>query len=214
MKIRLLSIIACSLMLSCGPLYIAGYYAQLIDVEEPGNQRYKPSDLRILKHARGIENTYENSAFDISIELLIDCYFFGLKNKSYQSIRVIWDESFYIDEDSEEHHVVLEGTTPENRFKPQTPSVIERDSTLIDEIYPASYTYYDEDIGWRKRPLLPVISRNPDELERKSETYIGRKIGLILMLEIYDVKHRYEFTFEVKDTWVEQYKKGMFTSPE
>ena len=136
---------------------------------------------------------------------------FSIENKTDHSIKLIWDEAAYMDEDSQSRRVLHEGVKYSEKNSPSPPSVIMKNGILNDIIVPTDNVYYisGEYGGWRTHPLFP---QNPiygwDSLPEDSETAYanveklakgqkGKRVRVLLPLQIGEVVNEYLFTFVV-----------------
>lgn len=154
---------------------------------------------------------------------------FSMENKTDHSIKIVWDEAAYLDEDNFSHRVMHYGVKYIERDQPQPPSIIIPRSKIEDIIYPADYVKWEKVLGktkeWTQQPLLPggaatmwgrKLSSPPfpanreeavKELEKRNDEakkIKGKKIGILLPLQVGDVINEYIFTFEITDIQIEK----------
>ena len=129
---------------------------------------------------------------------------FILTNKTDHSIKIVWDEAAYVDENGISHRVVHSGVKYADLNTPQPPSVVVRKSTIGETLHPTDYVYYlGGDVGWRDDPLLPDLEVDfkadisSEEVKGKASKYIGKTIQVLLPLQIENVVNEYIFTFKV-----------------
>ncbi len=125
---------------------------------------------------------------------------FVLTNKTNHSIRIIWDEAAYVDEEGISHRVMHEGVKYIDREKPQPPTVVVRKATITDLVFPTDNIQYVSrgDKMWHKSPLFPTSAKTVDELKATTAGYVGKTIQVLLPLQIEDVVNEYIFVFEIK----------------
>lgn len=154
---------------------------------------------------------------------------FSMENKTDHSIKILWNEAAYLDENNSSHRVIHYGVKYIERDRPQPPSVIIPQSKLEDMVYPADYVEWKKVLRkakeWDEKPLLPSgaatmwgrkLSSPPfpanreeavKELEKRNDQakkIKGKKIGILLPLQVGDVINEYIFTFEITDIRIEK----------
>lgn len=121
---------------------------------------------------------------------------FTLTNKTNHSIKIIWDEAAFVDEEGHSHRIIHSGVKFIDKNNPQPPSVIVRNATISDLILSADNIHYAE--GWRKEPIFQTkVFDTTQSIEQKAKTYIGKTYQVLLPLEIEGVTNEYIFTFQV-----------------
>jgi len=125
---------------------------------------------------------------------------FILTNKSKHSIKIIWDEAAFVDENGVAHRVMHTGVRYIDRDNPKPPTTVPSGSTIIDYILPTDYVYWDHwDERWQSQPLLPVSDVNKEELFSRASKYIGKVYKVLLPLATEGITNEYVFTFKVLD---------------
>ncbi len=127
---------------------------------------------------------YEDALMRILFSTGAKSICFSVINKTDRSIKIIWDESAYIDENKSSHRVMHAGVRYISRDEPQTPSVVPAGSKLEETIYPTDSFYYDSAHGWRQKIWFPI---NP----------LGKKIGVLLAVQAERVTNQYTFIFRI-----------------
>ncbi|RLI46562.1 hypothetical protein DRO69_02755 [Candidatus Bathyarchaeota archaeon] len=186
--------------------YRAYYDIVLKEVERPVEAKERYGEQKITKvEEEGIFKYYfEDQMVEIIWMPTSSQISFMLKNKTNHSIKIVWDEAAYVDENGESHRVIHSGVKYIDRNNPQPPSVVVRGGTISDIIIPSDKIYYvsGQYGGWRKNPLFPTTSEEFDFFKKLVKKYVGKTIQVLLPLQIEDVINEYIFTFEIKDAEV------------
>jgi len=185
--------------------YTGQYSFVLEKVERPLNkgQRYGEKYTYFIK---GDTCVYENNFFKILFSPTTRQISFSIKNKTDYPIKIIWDEAAYIDETNSSHRVMHSGVKFISRDQPQAPSVVVAGGTLKDLVYPTDYVSYNR--GWKENPLLPTkkaFAEEVAEFTRRVEDLWGKRIGVLLPLQIGGTINDYTFTFKITNAWVRDY---------
>jgi len=129
----------------------------------------------------------------------------AITNKTEHSININWDEAAYVDLLSLSHRVIHSGVNYLNRNSPQTKSVIVKQEILIDFITPSDYIYFL--MGkWRKLPILPNYYQDM-QLDEFLLENVGKKISVLLPIEIEGVVNEYIFKFNIDSVSVKELLK-------
>ena len=123
---------------------------------------------------------------------------FSITNKTDYSIKIIWDEAAYVDENGISHRVMHAGIRYTDRGNPQPPTVIPRKGMITDMMLPTDNVYYASDAGWVETPLFMNSAQTSDKLREVTKKNIGKTFQVLLPLQIQDVTNEYTFTFEIQ----------------
>lgn len=240
-KIRYFVLMACLVMIfsvsgyadaSRGGLQHSYYYSFSLKVirSEETKQKYGEARITSTEENRWI---YEDGLIRLTFwfpEKAIDMRInFSLENKTDHSIKMLWNEAAYLDENNSSHRVIHCGVRYIERDQPQAPSIIIPGSKLEDIGYPADYVEWKKGLGktkeWTGKPLLPTgastlwgpklpsppFPANREEaieqLEKrndKAKKLKGKKIGILLPLQVGGMINEYIFTFEITDIRIER----------
>jgi hypothetical protein len=197
-------------------VYSAKYDIALVQVGKPSGAKEQYGQHRIEK--LGKEEEHDYLVEDRMIRILwfvtpLDIDFL-LENKATESIKILWDEALFVDENEKTHSIIHSGVKYPDRDKPQPPTVIPENGKIREVIYPADYLYYRKadysrysstPCGAEKKALLPcgLFGGDPRVLREKVDTCVGKKIGVVLPLQIGDAVYEYVFTFRVNSVKVE-----------
>ena len=124
--------------------------------------------------------------------------------KTDHSIKIIWDEAVYVNENGSSGRVIHTGV----RFidKVSTTTICDNKNTDIEDlIIPADNIKSESGpySGWIIAPLFPYKANTKKELGHLTEKYIGKEVKVLLPLEIQGIINEYIFEFEIEDFEVE-----------
>jgi hypothetical protein len=186
--------------------YTAYYDISLKEVERPAQAKERYGEQKIMKAEEGgMEKYYfEDEMVKIVWIPTASQISFILTNKTEHSIKIVWDEAAFVDENGVSHRVMHSGVKYIDRTNPQPPSVVVRKGSITDLVIPTDNIYYVSGKygGWREAPLFPTSAVTIEELRVKAENYIGKTVQVLLPLQIEDVVNEYIFTFEVNNVEV------------
>lgn len=139
-------------------------------------------------------NTIVYSDDDLAIgfsSILNTAVRFSIQNKTDQTMRIIWDDTVFVDIDNSTSRVMHLGVRYIDRNDSQPPTVIPSGARVDDQIVPTKNVYYQSGRygGWRTRPIIPQDSRALD--------YDGQVISVVMPIEIGGERSEYRFDFEV-----------------
>jgi len=220
---------------SPGALQHSYYYSFSLKVIRPEETKQKYGDARITSTEEN-EWIYEDGLIRLSFlfpEKGIKGINLSMENKTDRSIKILWNEAAYLDENNFSHRVIHYGVRYIERDQPQAPSIIIPGSKLEDIVYPADYVEWKKVLGetkeWTGKPLLPSgastlwspklpsppfpVNREEaiKELEKRNDEakeLKGKKIGILLPLQAGGVINEYIFTFEITDIRIERKDLG------
>ena len=185
------------ILASCGTYnqYQDIYKVRLREVEQPENvkEQYSKSKITILAEENETKNSYEDDFIKIIWLPALTEFSFTLENKSDNSIKIIWDEAVYIDEDNTSLKVMHSGVKYADGGKAQPLTVIAKKTKINDLVTPVDNIYYENPSkyssgGWRKRPLFSV---------QKSA---GKTVKILLPIQIQETINEYIFSFKINHT--------------
>lgn len=199
------------------PSYKAYYDISLSEVERPlkAKERYGEQKIEKMQEEGSQKYYFEDEMVKIVWIPTSSEIDFLLTNKTDHSIKIIWDEAAYVDENGVSHRVLHSGTKLVDRNNPQAPTVVVRKGSATDMIYPADYVSFASR-SWIYRPLLPnhtddwIYNLNagytgenlPNKLLKDANSIVGKTIQVLLPLQIEDVVNEYIFTLKVNSVEV------------
>ena len=185
--------------------YKAYYNIGLKQVERPAEAKERYGEQKVTRIEE--EGTSKYSFEDEMVRIVWiptgPKLSFILTNKTDHSIKIIWDDAAFVNQDGISQRVMHAGVKYIDRNSSQPPTVVVRNGTVTDVIIPTDNVHFSSiSGGWREDPLFPVSATTAGELKSKTEKYIGKTIQVLLPLQIEDVVNEYIFTFEVQSVEV------------
>jgi len=177
------------------------YSISLIEVERPkeAKERYGEQKITYVD-----EKDYSYAFEDEMIKILwlpssIKMSFL-MENKTDHSIRIIWDEGSYVDENGGSHRIMHSGIKYTDKAKSQPPSVIIRKGNLAEVILPSDYVTFKSS-SWQETPSLPTtqLGGNPQKLLGNAKKHINKTIQILLPIQIEEFTNDYIFIFKIND---------------
>lgn len=205
MRIKILFIgVICIILSNCTLMEIPTFYwiaydISLEGVERPAEAKERYGEQKIVKlEEEDFKYSFEDEMINIAWLPSAVKMAFVIENKTDHSIRIIWDEAAYVDENGESHRVMHSGIRYIERDSPQSPSVVVRKGKLTDVLIPIDYIISGSS-GWEEKPLFPnrQVGGDPQQLLDEAEKYIGKTIQILLPIQIENITNDYIFIFKV-----------------
>jgi hypothetical protein len=177
------------------------YDISLDEVERPAIAKQRYGEQKIIKtEEEGYKYVFEDEMIKILWLPTSSKIAFLLENKTDYSIRIIWDEAAYVDENNHTHRIMHSGIRYIDRDSAKPPSVVVRKGKLDDVIIPSDYVVSGT-YGWREIDLFPTekMDVDPQQFLKESKEFIGKKFQILLPIQIEDVTNDYIFTFKIDD---------------
>lgn len=202
MKKIIILLIITTMLTGC--MSYQGFYSVgLKEVERPENstERYGESKIVNFQEEGQSKYSYEDDMIKIIWLPLSTQFSFTLQNKTDHSIKIIWDEAVYVDQNGSSGRVMHAGVKYIDRSNPQPPTVVVKNANIDDIVVPTDNIYYvsGEYGGWRTKPIFPNKAATPEELKAMTQKYIGNEVRILLPLKIEETINEYIFTFKVED---------------
>lgn len=171
---------------------MGSYSAYLYSVEAPKDIKKGVTDSLL--------STYEDDIIKIDWDYAVSQIGFELKNKSEQTIKIVWDEAAFISLANESSRVFHKGIKYIDRENAQPASSVYKNSVLSDLISPTSYTTYvsGQYGGWRSLPLIPVSTNVFSGKVEYVPALIGGTMRVILPVKMDDKTLEYAFSFRTE----------------
>lgn len=151
---------------------------------------------------------YENNQLKIVWFPSASDFRFVLTNKSTNSMKIIWDESVYVNTDGYCRMVMHQGTRFIDKNITQKPSVIVKGSKIEDLILPTDNVYYvNGKYGglWQTMPLLKTWVSTLEEFDIIKKEFVGKTMKILLPISIENSTQEYMFTFRIEDFYRKVY---------
>jgi hypothetical protein len=211
-------------------VYDIKYDISLRMVERPADAktRYGEQMTTLIQEGDTLKYSFEDEMVKILWLPTVSDINFILENKTNHSINIIWDEAAFVDEEGQSHRVMHSGVKYADKDKPQPPSVIVKQTTLTDLVFPADNVHFEEgwqkkslffpvdniyvEGGWRKEPIFPtkIIGKDKNDgfqhIQTEVKKHIGKSYQVLLPLQIEDVINEYIFSFQVDDVKISRRK--------
>ena len=190
---------ALGLLLLVGCYSFRGTYDfSLTSVERPEDQGDRFGEMTTGEADNG-GILYEDSVLKCVWVVGVDRLSFALKNKTENSMKIIWDEAAYIDQNGSTQRIMHSGVKYTDRNSSQPPSVIIRGAQIEDVVIPNDNVYFvsGQYGGWRIRPLFQIFAATQAELNTLTSLYVGKEVRVLLPIEIKGVTNDYIFNFKV-----------------
>jgi hypothetical protein len=192
----------------------AHYKTTLISVDRSNETKSKYGDLNSISFS-GDSAFFEDQLIKGTFYITSSRINFILKNKTEQTIKVLWDAAAFIGVEGQSGKVSHLGTKYIDRSMTQTPSIIPAGALLSDFIIPNDRIYYRQGSysgGWEETDLLlpksiqyfHVDSSRIIKFKSEAENNRGKKFGLLLPIEADGYSNEYTFWFEVNDMSIGQ----------
>jgi hypothetical protein len=152
-------------------------------------REYSPIDAKEHKYEdKNVVISYQPTTATSSIPLTIE-------NKTKSAIKIIWDESSFINADGTSEKVVHEGIRLMDRNASQPPSMIPPMSKIQDSIAPTSRIEFitGQYGGWSYSPICGV---NVEYNERGEDICLGKMFGFMITTEVGDKKNNITLRFK------------------
>ncbi|MCX6163883.1 MAG: hypothetical protein NTU73_03310 [Ignavibacteriae bacterium] len=195
-------------------VYRAAYNIELIKVERPENAKERYGEIKIdtVTGNEKYKSFFEDDLVKILFLANSRKITFLIENKTDHSIKILWDESAFIDSKGVSHRIMHTGIKYNDRENPQPPSVIARKGKIEDLVFPTDYVYYSD--GWKEMPLFVDFDyhsaylrgdyRNFLDFREDVNKNLNKEYSVLLPLQIENVTNDYIFTFKVNDIKTEE----------
>ena len=194
-----------SFPLACMTMHTVRYDIGLSAVERPENAKERYGEQKIVAFQE--EDTTKYGFEDDLIRIVWlptpEEFVFDLTNKTNHSIKIIWDEARYVDENGNSKRVMHSGVKYTDRNNPQPPTTVARSATVSDLVFPTENV---DSVGglytaWGEEPLFPTSSTSgsSEDLLAKAKKYVGKSVKILLPLQIEETVNQYIFVFKVND---------------
>ena len=194
-----------SFPLACMTMHTVRYDIGLSAVERPENAKERHGEQKIVAFQE--EDTTKYGFEDDLIRIVWlptpEEFVFDLTNKTNHSIKIIWDEALYVDENGNSKRVMHSGVKYTDRNNPQPPTTVAKSATVSDLVFPTENVDWAGDPygGWQIKPLFPTYSTSgtTEDLLDKAKKYVGKSVQFLLPLKIEGIVNEYLFVFKVED---------------
>ncbi len=190
-------------LMGCVTFNQALYDIELQEVERPAQakERYGEQKIATTQEAGVNKYVFEDDMVRVLWLPTTDAIHFSLTNKTSHSIKIIWDEAAYVDVNGSSQRVMHSGVKYIDRNNPQPPTIVVRNGSVEDLVFPTDNVYYSSGQygGWRETPLFPSSAYSVEDLNTKVEPYRNKTFQVLLPLQIEDVVNEYIFVFNIRN---------------
>jgi len=202
MKKIIYTLFVVTMLTSC--MGYEGFYKiglQKVERPEDAKERYGESKIVNFEEEGKTKYSYEDDMIKIVWLPLSTQFRFTLKNKTEHSIKIIWDEAVYVNQNGSSGRVMHTGVKYIDRNNTQPPTVIVKNANIDDIIVPTDNVYYISGKwgGWRTKPMFVNKASTQEELNTLTQQNIGKEVRILLPLKIQETINEYIFTFKVED---------------
>lgn len=191
-----------AIMTSC-MVYNGVYKVGLQEVECPKNIKEQFGQTKVVNFQdQGVTKySYEDGLIKIIWLPLRTQFSFSLINKSDHSMKIIWDDAVYVDENGSSQKIFHAGVKYTDRTNSQPPTTVVKGASIDDLVMPTNNVYYmsGQYGGWTDLPLFKDRAATAEELSVIKTNYVGKIVKVLLPIKIEDTTNEYLFTFKIED---------------
>jgi hypothetical protein len=184
-------------------IYECTYILTLTEVERPtdAQERYGESTIVSFEDEGTKKYSYEDDMIMTIWLALEDEFSFVLENKTNHSIKIIWDEAVFVDENGSSGKIMHSGVKYTDRNNSQPPTVVVKNAKITDVVVPTDHIWYSSGRygGWRTIALIDNLARSREELDIQAKEKIGKVVRVLLPLQIEETINEYIFSFKIED---------------
>jgi hypothetical protein len=193
-------------MISCS--YSGTYKVSLQYVE---NQNIQNDTIKILSYQDiGITKySYEDSQIKIIWLPLNTQFNFTLINKSSHTMKIIWDDGVYVNENGNCLKILHNGVQNINKNNSQLSTIIVKGANIDDAVAPIDNVYLQSGQygGLNVSSLFKNTVMSTDEFYILKNIYVGKIVKILLPIKINDIVNEYIFYFKIDDILYQKKEK-------
>jgi hypothetical protein len=212
-----ISVSGCAGRMAQKQLYAASYNVSLAQVARTPSAKDHYGATTAITAGDSSRFEVEDGLIAAQVKVLRTAVHISVRNKTDQSIKLIWDEASFIDLDETLSRVMHVGTKYTDRNTSQPPTLIPAHQRLNDDVFPTNRVWFRQatahlTAGYQNGALLvpaytvaqqgAPVSAAPDSFTTAVRSRVGRRFALVLPFEAEGVKHEYTFWFKVDDAAV------------
>lgn len=214
-----LGLAACAGRVAHQQFYAARYGASLVEVSRSTATKQRYGAASAITLGDSSRYTFEDGLVAVQIGVIHNAFRLNVRNKGDQSIKLIWDETSFIDLDGTLSRVMHIGVKYVDRNSSQPPTVIPAQQRLADDLFPTNRVWYRPPsprlaAGYQNGPLLKPayagsvvqagepVPAAPDSFTTAVRSQVGRRFAIVIPFEAGGVKNEYTFWFRVNDAAV------------
>jgi hypothetical protein len=198
--------------------FVAQYSMSFEKVERPKsfNDRYSQLKTDTVVANQKYNFFFEDSIFQIFWLVNRSVIGFYMNNKTEHSLKIIWDEAAFVDQNGSTHRVMHQGIKYSNKDQSQPPSIVVRKGNYDDIIQPTDYVYWKEGTenssgSWENKPIIDYFDLHYNsQFIHENGKYptleafttavnanVGKSIQVLLPIRIEETTNDYIFTFKI-----------------
>jgi hypothetical protein len=213
-----LGLSSCAGRIAHQQFYAAKYGVSLVDVSRPTATKQRYGATTAIVPGDSSRYAFEDGLIAVQIGVLHNGVRLNVRNKGDHSMKLIWDETSFIDLDGTLSRVMHIGVKYADRNMSQPPTVIPAQQRLGDDVFPTNRVWYRPPsprlpAGYQNGPLLKpayaggVVQAGepmaaPDSFATVVRAQVGRRFAVVIPFEVDGVKNEYTFWFKVDDAAV------------
>lgn len=200
-------------------LYAARYGASLVEVTRQPATKQRYGATTLITATDSSRYLFEDGLIAVRIGTLYNAIRINVRNKTDQSIKLVWDEASFIDVDGTLSRVMHIGVKYADRNSSQPTTMIPAQQRLADDIFPTNRVFFRAASGklpaaYQNGALLrptfagvvvqagEPVPAAPDSFTTAVRSRVGHRFAVLIPLEVDGVKNEYTFWFKVDDATV------------
>ena len=190
---------------SCVTSYMASYSVGLSSVESPADAKKQFGETKVVTFKDGEVDKYryEDDFIEIVWYVGLKKFNFELKNKSTHTMKINWDDISYVDINGKTRRVMHAGVKYIERNNSQPATSIPKGASLSDILLPTDNVILSSGLygGWIESNLIPSYYSTSEAMANGAESYVGKKMTILMPIMIENVQNDYTFVFNI-DKWL------------
>jgi hypothetical protein len=199
----------CSIVVEGKSLYFSVYSSKLVAVELKAKSGILPVEFNGEFAIQGNDTLYlyKDERVDLSWKIGLNRFSLILTNKTEESIKIDWNYVTFIDCFNQVERVLPTGTKYLSYDSQLPPAIIPRGAILNSDILPACNVKMSKAGKWVEVPMIPLYYRSEEAMKEIAPSFIGKKMNIVMPLNIGQEVYEYTFTFIIDKIIVEGSKK-------
>lgn len=190
---------------SCVTSYMASYSVGLSSVESPADAKKQFGETKVVTFKEGEVDKYryEDDFIEIVWYVGLKKFNFELKNKSTHTMKINWDDISYVDINGKTRRVMHAGVKYIERNNSQPATSIPKGASLSDILLPTDNVILSSGLygDWIESNLIPSYYSTSEAMANGAESYVGKKMTILMPIMIENVQNDYTFVFNI-DKWL------------
>ena len=190
---------------SCVTSYMASYSVGLSSVESPADAKKQFGETKVVTFKDGEVDKYryEDDFIEIVWYVGLKKFNFELKNKSTHTMKINWDDISYVDINGKTRRVMHAGVKYIERNNSQPATSIPKGASLSDILLPTDNVILSSGLygDWIESNLIPSYYSTSEAMANGAESYVGKKMTILMPIMIENVQNDYTFVFNI-DKWL------------